>query len=514
MFSGLKGRLQQKQAAGVSHSKSESALPPVAQTGESLLTLKGASHQDNSKLQDPYALSVHTALYNRKRERGNSTTSHSVIDAPSHKLADIASSSTEDADRVLERPQHDDSSQLEARSESNAPAKDPINSLAIPLPSPCILSEDKIVSQRNLALHSLAICMRTASCFWNPSGANDRNGISPTLNFWGLPTCVESYLDKVFLGGDEPGSFKGKDDVYLEDEEFQLLKNVCEELGAKQESVSPVSYGSGFAKPSINVDMTVEKNEKRENTTGSLQLARLIHAIWYLITSQWRHAVLGVPSNSSEASSASFPSTGWCYLVYLHKHHMLPDTIKNTKGYDVALQLEAWREAQRVRRNALELLALLVRDYRVIGSKSTTLRNYNTATQMTSGERKKFSKMGESSNSSFSSDSTKDEFFVPREVRRGLEDMIVKSIQNERNFTAARQLYTDLTLGTANWKVGLFSAGEVHMRRSIERVERNHIVHLLNNERAMKMLHSMRELMNVAEKALTLSERTEFFIQS
>lgn len=68
--------------------------------------------------------------------------------------------------------------------------------------------------------------------------------------------------------------------------------------------------------------------------------------------------------------------------------------------------------------------------------------------------------------------------------------------------TAARQAYNNLTLGNANWKLGLFSGGEVHMRRSMEKVERNRVYHLLNNEKALTLLHVVHLWISFYEKGL------------
>ncbi|CCW65576.1 unnamed protein product [Phytomonas sp. EM1] len=520
MFSALKGRLQQKEVAGVANPKSGLSSSSVKQIdGGSLLPSKGANTQDNSKFEDPYTLSVNTALNNRKRGRESTTACEDSVDTLSPKLAVSAPKGTKDADRASspvqahESVQTDGSDQLQKQPRSDLPEKDSTLRLATPLPSLCLFSEEEIVSQRNIALHALAMCMRTTSYFWSSSKSSDHNGTVPTPpNLWRLPTCVESYLYKVFPGGDLNASLKGKDDASLDAGEFQLLESVCEELGTKQESVSLVSHSRIPTTESIEVAIVTEGKPRGQNAEYFYQLAHLIHTIWYLIAAQWRHAVLGGASSDAELSRESSPSVGWCYLVYLHEHHMLPDAIKFTKGYEVALQLEAWRGAQRVRRSALELLALLLKDYRSMSYEGKALCDHNTATLTAPSELKKSSQINASSASSSPHDFPKDGYLVPAEIRQGLEDMIVKNIQNKRNFTAARQVYTDMTLGTANWKVGLFSAGEVHMRRSIERVERNRIIHLLNNERAMQMLHSMRELMNVAEKTLTPSERADFFI--
>ena len=92
----------------------------------------------------------------------------------------------------------------------------------------------------------------------------------------------------------------------------------------------------------------------------------------------------------------------------------------------------------------------------------------------------------------------------------------VQHLQRHRNFMAVRQDYVDATMGTANWKLGLFSGGEVHMRRSMERVERNRIHHLLNNEHATHLLQSVREVTSFAEQqnAQRANILFSFFLQS
>ncbi|KAF8280792.1 hypothetical protein TcBrA4_0092430 [Trypanosoma cruzi] len=80
-----------------------------------------------------------------------------------------------------------------------------------------------------------------------------------------------------------------------------------------------------------------------------------------------------------------------------------------------------------------------------------------------------------------------------------------------RDFTAVRQAYVELTMGTANWKLGLFSGGEVHMRRSMERIERRRIEHLLHNERAVRLLHVLRELIEFVQKNEVMLLHTGIF---
>lgn len=79
--------------------------------------------------------------------------------------------------------------------------------------------------------------------------------------------------------------------------------------------------------------------------------------------------------------------------------------------------------------------------------------------------------------------------------------------------TAARQAYNDVTLGNANWKLGLFSGGEVHMRRSMEKVERHRVHHLLNNEKALALLHVVHLWILFYEKRLTGKLRKWYCIE-
>ncbi|RNF00788.1 uncharacterized protein Tco025E_08733 [Trypanosoma conorhini] len=191
-------------------------------------------------------------------------------------------------------------------------------------------------------------------------------------------------------------------------------------------------------------------------------LITILRVLWLALCWHWAMALSGKKGGDS-------PEEGWSYNVYLLSRHALPDLVRTTRGRDVALALEAWQAAYRVRQNMLDFLAYILHDVGVVVRLSG------------------------------SDGSTSDE--EPRIVPLKLVDSIFLMVQHLRcrDFAACRQVYVDLTMGTANWKLGLFSGGEVHMRRSMERIERRRIEHLLHNERAVRILHVLRELMDFVQ---------------
>ncbi|EPY15411.1 hypothetical protein STCU_12047 [Strigomonas culicis] len=113
---------------------------------------------------------------------------------------------------------------------------------------------------------------------------------------------------------------------------------------------------------------------------------------------------------------------------------------------------------------AMRLLALLVEDYFTLAATSS------------------------------SADPAAVPLLVPAHIRDGLVAMLVGQLQQRRGLAGFRQAYVDLTHGNANWKLGLYSRGEVHRRGATDRVDRNDVVHLLQNEAAMLMLQAVLEL--------------------
>ncbi|RNF13333.1 hypothetical protein TcG_08461 [Trypanosoma cruzi] len=199
-----------------------------------------------------------------------------------------------------------------------------------------------------------------------------------------------------------------------------------------------------------------------------------LRTLWLALCWHWVVALRG--KEGKEVSE-----NGWSYNVYLLSRHALPITVRNTRGRDVALALQEWQEAYRVRQNMLDFLAYILHDMGVV------LR--------------------------FSGDDASKGDENLRIVPPKIADSIFCMVQHlrRRDFTAVRQAYVELTMGTANWKLGLFSGGEVHMRRSMERIERRRIEHLLHNERAVRLLHVLRELIEFVQKNEVMLLHTGIF---
>lgn len=229
------------------------------------------------------------------------------------------------------------------------------------------------------------------------------------------------------------------------------------------------------------------------------ELRLLIRAMWFVLVSHWLSAwrAAGV----------------WNYAIYMHEQgEPEPDSLSqlsHTEKRSIALALETWRTAARTRICAMELLSYLCADYQTLRHTHDSVAHSRRAEQRSEGPMNaaKRGKQGPPGQASESDESCT----VPCDLRHSLFEMMVQHVQRAKNFHAARQVYVDMTLGNANWKLGLFSAGEVHMRRSIARVERNRIAHILNNERALRLLHAVRDLVNHAEKGMDNAQKAMFF---
>ncbi|ORC87943.1 uncharacterized protein TM35_000191870 [Trypanosoma theileri] len=203
-------------------------------------------------------------------------------------------------------------------------------------------------------------------------------------------------------------------------------------------------------------------------------LITILRTFWIALCWHWLGALRGNGANTERGG-------GWSYNVYLLSRHALPDVVRHTRGREVALALEAWREAYRVRQNVLDFLAYAFHDVEELLQ--------------------------------FRSNSNRKSDEVSRIIPVKVVDSLFQMVQHlrRREFSACRQIYVDLTMGTANWKLGLFSGGEVHMRRSMERIERRRIEHILHNERAVQLLHALRELMDfIQQNEASLSPHSFF----
>ncbi|AAZ12344.1 Prp18 domain containing protein, putative [Trypanosoma equiperdum] len=206
-------------------------------------------------------------------------------------------------------------------------------------------------------------------------------------------------------------------------------------------------------------------------------LIAVLQTYWLALCLYWRAALCGSVSGNPSHQG------GWSYDVYLLQHHALPDTVRHTHGRQVALGLEAWRKATRVRQDAFDFLALVLHDMLVL-----TRRLLRGGVSGVSDE---------------------ESCAIPVDMAKNL--FLLQKLLRSRDFPGCRQLYVDLTLGTANWKLGLFSGGEVHMRRSMERIERRRIAHLLHNENALRLLHAVRELMDFVQQHEAVLQDCFFF---
>lgn len=202
---------------------------------------------------------------------------------------------------------------------------------------------------------------------------------------------------------------------------------------------------------------------------------QLLAASWFLVAAGWKAAITGDLQSAYHVDSAGDRIEGFTYPVYqflrtktiAREHELLADAI--------AAAAADWGVHQRLRCQGFHLLACLYHDYMANGGTGTSER-----------------------------------CVIPEELLDGMHRVIVVRLQGEGDPAAARQAYTDLTFGNANWKLGLFSGGEVHMRRSMERVERNRIYHILQNERAVRLLHALRAWISLYEQHFNKKTRTLF----
>lgn len=215
-------------------------------------------------------------------------------------------------------------------------------------------------------------------------------------------------------------------------------------------------------------------------------LADLCHTIWFLLAAQWRAALLGQLSTTQTRDAAGQRVEGWSFPVY---RYVLDRTISaEDRPYAavVVQSAESWQDSCRQRERAFQLLACVFSDYCQV--RRAVREGAQRAISTSSASRDMIHILTQELTAAASDEAC----IVPTALRNGLHRLLVEHLQSEDNSVAARQDYTDITQGNANWKLGLFSGGEVHMRRSMERVERNRIYHLLNNERAMGLLHVVR----------------------
>lgn len=334
-----------------------------------------------------------------------------------------------------------------------------------------------------------------------------------------LPSSLQQYLIHHFVGSATAAATRnaavGVPERLVVEEEFAALKSLLHDVALK-----PATPDTGATTTDAS-SASPAPAEPSSAADSSLQLlAELINALWYLTALHWQHAI--APDEASVAAAdfrdgkgsdmVPLLERGWSSCLYAAMTDTLSAEQRLTKGSAIAKELHHWRGAQQTRQHAMELLAYLWSDYEslTIAKKSaSSSRGTGGARAGTSAsppptkaaKKEQGGKKG-SINSSGGDEDAEASVIVPKSLREALHRMIVQHVQHSRQYAAARQDYVDITMGTANWKLGLFSGGEVHMRRSMERVERNRIMHLLNNEHAMHLLQAVRELASYAERML------------
>lgn len=90
------------------------------------------------------------------------------------------------------------------------------------------------------------------------------------------------------------------------------------------------------------------------------------------------------------------------------------------------------------------------------------------------------------------------EYNVPADIARDLRDVFVAVARGK--FLAVEEAFMKITMGSAAWQLGLFSGGNIHMRRNLDKVQKSVVKHVMNNVVAKDFLLAARMLTTVAER--------------
>ncbi|CAG9573957.1 conserved hypothetical protein [Leishmania major strain Friedlin] len=401
------------------------------------------------------------------------------------------------------------SDELSVRSVASA-STPPTASLNTPA-VPSVKSDEDVLAQREMGIAVLQVCLTKLEHYWaaerasskavastgysvtatasvptvsqpqhQPSSAGalleSSDSLPASSSLLSIPRALRDYLLAQFVAPNPAATrATGLPEMTVLDREFELLAQLKAEMEAEPQNE---------AVDSASIVATKVHQVPEEQR----QLAELLRALWYLVALLWQHSLDPHQRNGrSSATSTAMPregplapaQQGWSPAVYLGLQNALPADVRLLQGRFIAEEVDRWRALARTRQNALELLSYVCSDY-------------------------------DTSAAASSPSTTAADFIIPSDLRKKLHTMVVRHLQQERDFMAVRQDYVDITMGTANWKLGLFSGGEVHMRRSMERVERNRIAHLLNNEHATQLLQAVRELTIFVERH-ALARTSPFF---
>lgn len=271
------------------------------------------------------------------------------------------------------------------------------------------------------------------------------------------------------------------------------------------------SSASGTAFP---VDIFLPSSHIRIKEVEALHYrVSLLRCMWFLAASQWRSALEGgqwdVLSMGLNLSGASAKLDGWSYPVYYYMECGAVQPFEDGPTFSAAelgRAVKKWEESKEIRQRNFHLLACLYNDCQILWEEVVK------AVQKISGNGGEAMSDGPAVREEMVSAAQRGltQCLIPSDLVCGMHAVLIEQL-HEKNFMEARQAYAELTLGNANWRLGLFSGGEVHMRRSMEKVERNAISHLLNNERAVKLLLCVREWVRFAEKEMSVKDQKWFF---
>jgi pre-mRNA-splicing factor 18 len=463
-FEGLQGLLKKKKQL------SEKAAEPPAQPTTSTTTASTCDSNKPTSTADPYAAAVQRAQQRLQQQQQNADIQKAdgATDHESRKRSrelSVNVNGDEDDRYATAAPRHTSASEAKSSEKTAATASSATT---------VILNAEDIRAAQQRGVAALQHCRTQLEKYW----ARERQGKAPvaaehpshhpplSLSSSLLPHALTCYLTKQFVSDQRITAATGEPEVALVDRESVLLAALYKEVvedDAKPAVEAATSAGS----------LATEEGEWRK-------VGETVCVLWYLIALRWQYsldpcqitATTGVTATKTAAASSTqgLPpdQQGWSPYVYLALQGALPPDVRLTIGHAVAQEVEQWRARTRTRQFALELLAYLYSDY--VAMTTTT------------------------------SSAAAPACIVPAALRENLHAMLVQHLQRDHNYMAVRQDYVDMTMGTANWKLGLFSGGEVHMRRSMERVERNRIHHLLNNEHATHLLQSVREVTTFVEQ--------------
>jgi hypothetical protein len=87
---------------------------------------------------------------------------------------------------------------------------------------------------------------------------------------------------------------------------------------------------------------------------------------------------------------------------------------------------------------------------------------------------------------------------VPESFVGNLDKMFTQI--DSREYLPAENTYLEMAIGTGQWHLGLCNGGDVHMRKNMAKLQRGNVTHILNNDGAMKILHTIKRIITLAQK--------------